>query len=371
MYKYLTRSILLVIALSSMGSPLLKADSYSDGVLSIDRVLVGSDIYHDVKVTVKDLIENNGGLAEANFDTYDGETGLLTIPRVEVGNDVYSNLVISLGQAISYESVSAVTTLPTTLADFTADIEHNNCHGLVDPDLTNTNFGVTHPIGSNEWSCDVVTDKTKHPIKSGEKSFRFELRPDECSRNNGFDDCINDRSRTELTSWVPKGANFDQSLLIVEYDIFIPSQTNAFAAGLPLTDLGQIYLKGSEGESLSIAYLFVDAEAGTPAENSPTLTLMVNTELAYNKTRVRSIIGTDFYDQWLTVRFEVFGDTEEGYIKAYVNDELYLDVVCPTLFHKTDFIDTHIGIYRAFLSRVTGTVDPIVVYYDSYSYNLY
>ena len=225
MYKYLTRRILLALAVSSMVSPLLKADSYSDGVLSIDRVLVGSDIYHEVKVTVKDLIENNGGLAEANFDTYDGETGLLTIPRVEVGNDVYSNLVISLGQAISYESVSAVTTLPTTLADFTADIEHNNCHGLVDPDLTNTNFGVTHPIGSNEWSCDVVTDKTKHPIKSGEKSFRFELRPDECSRNNGFDDCINDRSRTELTSSVPKGANFDQSLLIVEYDIFIPSQT--------------------------------------------------------------------------------------------------------------------------------------------------
>ena len=368
MYKKMTRRVLLVIAVSSMLSPLLKADSYSDGVLTIDRVLVGSDVYKEVKVTVKDLIQNNGGLAEANFDTYDGETGLLTIPRVEVGNEVYTNLVISLGQAISYESMNSASTLPTTLADFTADIERNDCHGLIDPDLTNTNFSVTHPIGSNEWSCDVVTDETKHPIKNGKKSFRFELRPDECSRNNGFDDCINDRSRTELTSWVPKGANFDQSILIVEYDIFIPSQTNAFAAGLPLTDLGQIYLKGSEGEFLSIAHLYVDAERSF--ENSPTLILRAHPELSYSSS-VRSIIGTEFYDQWLTVRFEVFGDTEEGYIKAYVNDELYLDVACPTLFHKTDFIDTHIGIYRAGLSRVTGTVDPIVVYYDSYSYNLY
>ena len=106
MHKYLTRRILLVLIVSSMVSPFLRADSYRDGVLTIDRVLVGSDIYNEVKVTVKDLIENNGGLAEANFDTYDGETGLLTIPRVEVGNAVYTNLVISLGQAISYESVS-------------------------------------------------------------------------------------------------------------------------------------------------------------------------------------------------------------------------------------------------------------------------
>ena len=117
MYKKITRRVLLVIAVSSMLSPLLKADSYSDGVLTIDRVLVGSDVYKEVKVTVKDLIQNNGGLAEANFDTYDGETGLLTIPRVEVGNEVYTNLVISLGQAISYESVNSASTLPTSLAN--------------------------------------------------------------------------------------------------------------------------------------------------------------------------------------------------------------------------------------------------------------
>ena len=106
MHKYLTRRILLVLIVSSMVSPFLRADSYRDGVLTIDRVLVGSDVYKEVKVTVKDLIQNNGGLADANFDNNDGETGLLTIPRVELGNEVYTNLVISLGQAIIYKSMN-------------------------------------------------------------------------------------------------------------------------------------------------------------------------------------------------------------------------------------------------------------------------
>lgn len=362
----LKKLILCMISISGVAS----ADTYSDGILSINQVVVNTEVYSDVEVTVDKLIRNDGGLARANFDQFDVGTGNITIPRVYAVNTEYTNLEVSLGNAISYGSVKSRFELPTTLADFTAEIEHNDCHGFVDPDLTNNELFVTHPVGTNEWSCDVVTDETKHPIRGGEKSFRFELQPGECSRNNGFDDCVNDRSRTELTTTAPKDAYFDQSLLIVEYDIFIPSQTNAFAAGLPLTDLGQIYLKGSEGEFLSIAHLFVETEADKPSEHNPTLILRAHPDLSYNSS-VRSVIGTDFYDQWLTIRFEVFGDTEEGYIKAYVNDELYLDVVCPTLFHKTDKIDAQFGIYRAFLSRVTGKVDPIVVYYDSFRYDLY
>ena len=55
---WLNRKILLVLTLSSMVSPLSRADSYSNGILSIDRVLVDSDVYNEVKITVKDLIEN-------------------------------------------------------------------------------------------------------------------------------------------------------------------------------------------------------------------------------------------------------------------------------------------------------------------------
>ena len=368
----------IVCALASV--PSLLADTYENGVLHIDQVLYLDDVYKGVDVTVGELVSNQGGLARTNYDTFSDETGTLFIPSVTADGQTYTNLEVTLGEALSYESVKKNTTLPTTLTDFQEPIEHNDCggffdddrnyngeSGFIDPDLTNVELFVTHPIGAKDWHCDVVSDETMHPIYDGEKSFRFELRPGECTRNDGWDDCPNDRSRTEMTTlWTPD--NYDQALTVVEYNIFIPEQTTPFSAGLPVTHFGQMYLKGSEGETLSIARLIVYSD--WIYEDSPLLLFDAFPDLSYDNV-IKRPITYDFFNRWMNIRFEIFGDTEEGYIKAYVDDEIYLDEKIPTLFHPTDFIDFQFGTYRSYLSRAKEEIQPIVVYYDSVSKVIY
>jgi len=367
----------IVCALASV--PSLLADTYENGVLHIDQILYLDDVYQGVDVTVGELVSNQGGLARTNYDTFYDETGTLFIPSVTADGQTYTNLEVTLGEALSYESVKKNTTLPTTLTDFQEPIEHNDCggfhddesnyygeSGFIDPDLTNVELFVTHPVGAKDWHCDVVSDETKHPIYDGEKSFRFELRPGECSRNRGFDDCPNDRSRTEMTTlWTPD--NYEQALTVVEYNIFIPEQTTPFTADLQVTHLGQAYLKGSEGEVLSLANLIVYSDRHY---DIPALKFSVQPNLDY-ETIVTSLISEDFYNRWMNIRFEIFGDTEEGYVKAYVDDVIYLDEKVPTLFHPTDHIDFQFGVYRNGLSKTTESVTPIVVYYDSVSGVIY
>jgi len=136
---------------------------------------------------------------------------------------------------------------------------------------------------------------------------------------------------------------------------------------LQVTHLGQAYLKGSEGEVLSLANLIVYSDRHY---DIPALKFSVQPNLDY-ETIVTSLISEDFYNRWMNIRFEIFGDTEEGYVKAYVDDVIYLDEKVPTLFHTTDHFDFHIGAYRSGLSKTTEPVTPIVVYNDSVSKVIY
>jgi len=351
--------ITIVCAMASV--PSLLADTYENGVLRMDQILYRDNVYEGVDITIDDLVSNKGGLAKTNYDYFNSENGTIFIPSVTAYGQTYTNLEVTLGKVLSFESVKKNITLPTTLADFQEPIEHNDCEATVDPDLTDVELFVTHPIRAKDWHCDVVSDETNHPIYDGNKSFRFELKPNECTANNGFDDCENDRSRTEMTSKNTVD-NYDQALTVIEYNIFIPEQTTPFAAGLPLTIFGQVYLKGSEGEFLSIVRLSVYSEY--QYEGTPLLLFDTYPNLSYD-TRIERPITYDFFNRWMNIRFEIFGDTEEGYIKAYLDDEIYLDEKFPTLFHPTDNLDFQFGTYRSALSRAKEEIQPIVVYYDS------
>ena len=56
----------------------------------------------------------------------------------------------------------------------------------------------THPIGSQAYGCMIVDEADGFPVVDGSQTARFEVREGDCSGNDGFDDCVNDRSRHEI-----------------------------------------------------------------------------------------------------------------------------------------------------------------------------
>ena len=49
-----------------------------------------------------------------------------------------------------------------------------------------------------KYSLNLVNSKDGHPVRSGKKSYRFEVRLGDCGKDSGHDDCKKDRQRTEL-----------------------------------------------------------------------------------------------------------------------------------------------------------------------------
>ena len=50
-----------------------------------------------------------------------------------------------------------------------------------------------------KYGMQVVDKKDGHPVRAGQKSIRFEVRPGDCGYNDGWSDCDTDRERHELS----------------------------------------------------------------------------------------------------------------------------------------------------------------------------
>jgi hypothetical protein len=67
---------------------------------------------------------------------------------------------------------------------------------------SNTNLSVRKSLPTGFQSRGVATANVSDgaPVRTGNSSFRFEVRDGDCSRDEGWNDCKNDRQRHEYTS---------------------------------------------------------------------------------------------------------------------------------------------------------------------------
>ena len=49
-----------------------------------------------------------------------------------------------------------------------------------------------------KYSWQLVDSKDGHPVRSGNKSWRFEVRAGDCGGDKKYSDCKSDRQRTEV-----------------------------------------------------------------------------------------------------------------------------------------------------------------------------
>ena len=92
--------VVLFVLLSSQSHAL---DSYENGVLSIPRVVVGDNVYSNVKITVKEILSIKGGKPVADFDIFNASKNQLLIPEVTYAGKKYFNVSIIPDQILAVE----------------------------------------------------------------------------------------------------------------------------------------------------------------------------------------------------------------------------------------------------------------------------
>lgn len=264
-------------------------------------------------------------------------------------------------EAVVEEYVNSITTeVVDYLYNNTGEIVNNN---FIDSDITSSlEFQLVNDINVQDYNNLIVNKSDNHPVHSGERSLRFEIRKGECSSNSYFDDCSNDRARTEVYEYnrvnIEPGMiqSYEYSMYIVSNEYFNPgNDTNPYS---PLTVVSQIYFddQGIEGDQKGQFYLVVDHDQN--------LRIRTHTPFTYNIDK-QELIMTDIFDKWITVRMEL--DTSSNRFKLFLNGSIVFQEaynfipessIEPQYFFKA-------GVYNSFMTDARREYKTQVIYYDN------
>ena len=73
-----------------------------------------------------------------------------------------------------------------------------NDSGLENKDVSNIKVQKKSISHKQKYSLQLVDSKDGHPVRSGNKSWRFEVREGDCGGDKKYSDCKSNRQRTEL-----------------------------------------------------------------------------------------------------------------------------------------------------------------------------
>ena len=94
-----------------------------------------------------------------------------------------------------------------------------------------------------DYGIEVVNKKDGHPVRSGEKSIRFEVRSGDCGKDaeGSWNDCKNDRERHGLGAW-EKNDSMSSGEYWFAWSIYFPKEHQNL---YPLSNnYGQFHQKG-------------------------------------------------------------------------------------------------------------------------------
>ena len=196
----------------------------------------------------------------------------------------------------------------------------------------------------------------------GERALRFEIRKGECSSNLFFDDCSNDRARTELYEYnrvnIEPGMiqSYEYSMLLVSNEYFNPgNDSNPYS---PLTVVSQIYFddQGIDGDQKGQFYLVVDHEQN--------LRIRTHTPFTYNIDK-QELIMTDIFDKWITVKMEL--DTNSNRFRLFLDGSVVFQDIynfIPEVNIEPQYF-LKVGVYNSFMSEAKREYRTQVIYYDN------
>lgn len=239
------------------------------------------------------------------------------------------------------------------------EIVQNN---FIDWDISSSlEFQLVNDINVQDYNNLIVNKADNHPVHSGERSLRFEIRKNECSSNFYFDDCSNDRARTEVYEYNRISIepdmiqSYEYSMFLVSNEYFNPGSVNNPYS--PLTVVSQVYFDdlGYKADQKGQFYLVVDHDQN--------LRIRTHTPFTYNIDK-QELIMTDIFDKWITVRMEL--DTKFNRFRLFLDGSVVFqesynfipeNAIDPQYFFKA-------GVYNSFISDAKREYKTQVIYYD-------
>jgi len=184
-----------------------------------------------------------------------------------------------------------------------------------------------------KYGMQVVSKKDGHPVRAGEKSIRFEVRPGDCGFNEDWSDCDNDRERHELTGRRMTGGEWWYA-----WSIFLPKDfINVSPTKLALGQFHQ--------EKGHVVWMFQNQHYGMHGGY-----WVDNQVPGYTKTIDRILKQDEMIEKWNDILVNVkWSKKEDGFFKVWLNNNLVYDYRGPTKTKPKVYFK--FGIYRSFLSK--------------------
>ena len=277
---------------------------------------------------------------------------------------LYISLLLLLTCAKEEVIEEYVNSITSEVVDYlynnTGEIVNNN---FIDSDITSSlEFQLVNDINVQDYSNLIVNKSDNHPVHSGERSLRFEIRKGECSSNSYFDDCSNDRTRTEVYEYNRVNIepdmiqSYEYSMYLVSNEYFNPgNDINPYS---PLTVVSQIYFddKSIEEDAKGQFYLLVD--------NDQNLRIRTHTPFTYNIDK-QELLMENIFDKWITIKMEL--DNKFNFFRLFIDGDLVFqdnytfipeNNIDPQYFFKA-------GVYNSFMSEAKREYRTQVIYYDN------
>ena len=184
-----------------------------------------------------------------------------------------------------------------------------------------------------KYGMQVVNKKDGHPVRAGEKSIRFEVRPGDCGYNEDWSDCDNDRERHELTGKRMSGGEWWYA-----WSIFLPKD---FINVSPTkVALGQFHQKNGH-----VVWMFQNQNFSIPGGY-----WVDNQVPGYTKTLDKVLTNEEMIGKWNDILVNVkWSKKEDGFFKVWVNNKLGYEYMGPTKTKAKVYFK--FGIYRSYLKQ--------------------
>ena len=207
--------------------------------------------------------------------------------------------------------------------------------------------------GYKPYGHKIVSRTDGHPVRLGNKSIRFEVRPGDCGNNGGWNDCKNDRERHELSQKKNLQRHGQENWFA--WSIFVPTDTPAI---MPThVHLGQFHQKKK-----NVLWLMSWSYSGYQIDNQ----VPGN---GYTQAIETIVKKDDFKGRWIDILIHVkWSHDIDGFFRVYANHQQRYEWKGQTIA-KGDQSNFKFGIYRSFVSRYKMAEDAKevpkqVVYYD-------
>lgn len=204
------------------------------------------------------------------------------------------------------------------------------------------------PVGATSHGHRTVS-APDHPVRYGKHSERFEVRPGDCSSSKrGWNDCDNDRERSELIQVSPTQYEGDEYWY--RWSILLPEgHRNLYPVK---SAYGQFHQKRCKA-----AFLFQEHAGGYHLNVQPVV--------AGSDRRYPLLSASEFVGKWNDIVVHArWTKGKDGRFGVWVNEDWKAAYEGPTM--TCDEVYFKYGMYRSFVSRNAEAAgrETTVVYFD-------